>query len=203
MDDGPQRRDVVAVTGYLGPGEQPAELRGHHVGVGHPVPLDEGEQRLGLETVHQHDRVAELDRDRREVQHRRVVERRAAQVHVVVEGGERENPEEPGGGPRHLVRVLAGQRAPYALGAARRARGVDHGAPAVRGSGRPPGPSAPSAASGTKPGTAPKHPVRDGVAGGLVARHRQHQHEEAELVVGQMAAVDLGADQLGDDRPPN
>ena len=69
--------------------------------------------RLGLETVHQHDRVAELDRDRREVQHRRVVERRAAQVHVVVEGRQRENPEEPGGGPRHLVRILAGQRAAW------------------------------------------------------------------------------------------
>ena len=82
---------------------------------------------LGLEAVHQHDRVAELDRDRREVQHRRVVERRAAQVYVVVEGRQRENPEEPGGGPRHLVRVVAGQRAAHALGAARRARGVHHG----------------------------------------------------------------------------
>jgi hypothetical protein len=58
--------------------------------VGHPVPLDQGEHRLGLEAVHQHDRVAELDRDRGEVQHGGVVERRAAQVHVIVEGGEPE-----------------------------------------------------------------------------------------------------------------
>ena len=47
-----------------------------------------------------------------------------------------------------------------------------------------------------------EHPVRDGVSGGLVARHRQHQHEEAELIVGQLVAVDLGADQLGDDVVP-
>jgi hypothetical protein len=44
-----------------------------------------------------------------------------------------------------------------------------------------------------------EHPVRDGVAGGLVARHGQHQHEEAELVVGQVVPVDLGGDELGDD----
>jgi acetyl-CoA C-acetyltransferase len=44
-----------------------------------------------------------------------------------------------------------------------------------------------------------EHPVRDGVARGLIARHRQHQHEEAELIVGQTVPVDLGVDQLGDD----
>ena len=132
VDRGPQRCHVVAVAGLVRQREQPAELGGHHVRVGHPVPLGQGEHLLRLEAVHQHDRVAELERDRREVQHRGVVERRAAQVHVVVEGRERENPEEPGGGPGRLVRVLAGQRAAHALGPARRARGVHH-----RGTRRP------------------------------------------------------------------
>ena len=44
--------------------------------------------------------------------------------------------------------------------------------------------------------------MRDGVAGGLVARHGQHQHEVAELIVGQPVPVDLRADQLGDDVVP-
>ena len=51
----------MAVAGGLGQGEQPAELGGDHVRVGHPVPLDQREQFLGLEAVHQYDRVTELD----------------------------------------------------------------------------------------------------------------------------------------------
>ena len=127
VDRGAHRGHVVAAPGLLRQGEEPAELRGHHVRVGHPVPLHQREQFLGVEAVHQHDRVAELERDRREVQHRRVVERRAAQVHVPVAGREREYAEEPGRRHRRLVRVLAGQRAANALGPAGRARGVDHG----------------------------------------------------------------------------
>ena len=43
------------------------------------------------------------------------------------------------------------------------------------------------------------HAVGDRVAGGLVARHREHEHEVAELVRRQLLAVDLRVDQLGDD----
>ena len=126
MDRGAHRGHVVTVPGLLRQGEEPAELRGHHVGVGHPVPLHQREQFLGVEAVHQHDRVAELERDRREVQHRGVVERRAAQVHVPVVGRQREYAEEPGRRHRRLVRVVAGERAAHALGPARRAGSVDH-----------------------------------------------------------------------------
>ena len=56
----PQRADVVAGADLLGQRQQPPELRRHHVAVGHPVPLDQGEQVLRIEPVHQHDRVAEL-----------------------------------------------------------------------------------------------------------------------------------------------
>ena len=126
VDRGAHRGHVVAVAVVSGQREQPAELRGHHVRVGHPVPLHQREQVLGVEPVHQHDRVAELERDRREVQHRRVVERRAAQVHVPVVGWQREYAEEPGRRQRRLVRVLAGERAAHALGQARRAGRVDH-----------------------------------------------------------------------------
>ncbi len=43
------------------------------------------------------------------------------------------------------------------------------------------------------------HAVGDRVAGGLVARHREHDHEEAELVVGELLAVDVGLDERRDD----
>ena len=43
------------------------------------------------------------------------------------------------------------------------------------------------------------HAVGDGVAGGLVAGHGEHHHEEAELVVGELLAVDVGLDELRDD----
>ncbi len=43
------------------------------------------------------------------------------------------------------------------------------------------------------------HALGDGVAGGLVTGHRQHHHEEAELVVGELLAVDIGLDQLSHD----
>ena len=41
--------------------------------------------------------------------------------------------------------------------------------------------------------------MRDRVAGGLVAGHRQHDDEEAELVIGQLLPVDVGLDQRRDD----
>ena len=127
VDHAPQRGHVVPVARRRGQRQQPAELGGHHVRVGHPVPVDQREEFLRLEVVHQHDRVTELEGDRGEVQHRGVVERRAAQVHVIIERRQPEQPEEPAGGGRHLVRVLAGQRAAHALGPARGARGVHHG----------------------------------------------------------------------------
>ena len=43
------------------------------------------------------------------------------------------------------------------------------------------------------------HPVSDRVAGGLAAGDGQHQHEEGELVIGELLAVDVGVDQGGDD----
>ncbi len=47
-----------------------------------------------------------------------------------------------------------------------------------------------------------QHPLGDGVASGLVACHRQHDHEEGELVVGELLAVDVGRDQVRDDVRP-
>ena len=131
VDHAAQRADVVAGADRLGQRQQPPELGRHHVAAGHPVPLDQGEQGLRIEPVHQHDRVTEGEGDRREVQHRRVIERRAAQVDVAVERLEPEDGEEPGGERRHRVRVLAGQRPAHALGAARGTRRVEH-----RGAGR-------------------------------------------------------------------
>ena len=43
------------------------------------------------------------------------------------------------------------------------------------------------------------HALGDRVAGGLVARHGQEDDEEAELVVGELVALDVGLDQLGDE----
>ena len=43
------------------------------------------------------------------------------------------------------------------------------------------------------------HAARGGVAGGLVAGDREQQHEHVELELGELVAVDLGVDQLGDD----
>ena len=43
------------------------------------------------------------------------------------------------------------------------------------------------------------HAPAGGVAGGLVAGHRQQQHEERRTPLPQPVAVDLGVDQLGDD----
>ena len=44
-----------------------------------------------------------------------------------------------------------------------------------------------------------QHPAADEVPGGLVARHREQQHEHVELDVGQLLAVELGGDERGDD----
>ena len=42
-------------------------------------------------------------------------------------------------------------------------------------------------------------PCDGGVAGGLVAGHREQHEEHVELGLAQRVAVDLGAEQLGDD----
>ena len=202
VDHVPQRRDVVAAAGCLGQGEQPAELRGHHVRVGHVVPLGEDEQRLGLEAVHQHDRVAELDRDRREVQHRRVVERRAAQVHVVVEGASEKI-------PKNQVAVhgtwsgsspVSGRRTP--LGRPDVPEVYTMGAPAVRGSGRPPGPSAPSAANDANPGTAPTANRASGSISGALGRLRRDVGEPLVGHEGRGAAVVQDVGHLGGGQVP-
>jgi hypothetical protein len=46
------------------------------------------------------------------------------------------------------------------------------------------------------------HAVGDGVAGGLVPGDREQQEEHVELLVGQGAALELGAEQPGDDVLP-
>src|SRR3712207_8012501 len=43
------------------------------------------------------------------------------------------------------------------------------------------------------------HAPGDRVPRGLVAGDREQDHEEAELVVGQPATLDVGRDELGDD----
>ena len=43
------------------------------------------------------------------------------------------------------------------------------------------------------------HAVGDGVAGGLVARHRQQHEEQVEVHLGEGVALDLGVEQRGHD----
>ena len=43
------------------------------------------------------------------------------------------------------------------------------------------------------------HAVRGRVAGGLVARDREQQHEHVELELAELLALDLGVEELGDD----
>ncbi len=128
VDDRPQRAGVVPPAHLAGQGQQPPELGRHGVRMRHPVPFDEPQRFLGVPAVHQHHGVAELDRDRGEVEHGGVVERRAAQMHVAVERRQPEQAEEPGRHhPAHFVRVGPGERAAHALGPAGGARCVHHG----------------------------------------------------------------------------
>ena len=79
------RRDVVLGAHVVGQREQAVELRRHHVRRGHLVLVDQLEHALGCPLVHEHDRVAHVQRVGRPHQHGGVVERRAGDVHVVVE----------------------------------------------------------------------------------------------------------------------
>ena len=84
MDHVTQRRQVVAGAGGVGQCQQPMELGRHHVRVGDAVALDEPQALLRVPLVHQHHGVAQLHGGSREAHDGRVVERRAAEVHVVV-----------------------------------------------------------------------------------------------------------------------
>jgi hypothetical protein len=128
--------------------------------------------------------VPELNRDGREVHHRRVIERRAAQVHVVVERREAEQAEEPGRDRGHGVRVGAGERPAHTLGPPRGAGRVDH-----ERAERPR--RGPARSAGAEPGEGPE-------AGHL-------PHREAALGrhpgVGGCRQGGVGEALVGDERP--
>ena len=50
-----QRRQIVLAPHVGGQGQQTVEHRGHHVGVRHPVRLDEVQRRFGIPALHHHD----------------------------------------------------------------------------------------------------------------------------------------------------
>ncbi len=95
------------------------EERRHDGGRGDAVLLDELEERLGLELVHQDRGAAEERGEREEAERGRVVERARDEVHVVA--AHRRLADELHRGVHRVLRELAHG----ALGLARRARGVD------------------------------------------------------------------------------
>ncbi len=120
----PHRAHVVPRAGLLGQCEQPVELGGHHMRVGAAVSVDQGQHALRRPLVHQDEAVAEVQRGTGELQHGRVVERRADQMDIAVERLDTEDAEESA-----EVGVLGcgtGQRAANTARAPRGARGVVH-----------------------------------------------------------------------------
>ena len=84
-----QRRDVVAFPHLRRQREQPVEHRRHHVRMGDPVRLDQGQCRLGVPPLHQHDAHPVSDRCReRECERRGVVQGTGAEVAVALAIGE-------------------------------------------------------------------------------------------------------------------
>ena len=85
VDDGPQRRDVVAIAHRRSEREQPVEHRRHEVHVRHAMLLDEGKGLLGVPALHHHHRHAAAERrHERDGERGGVVQRAGAQVHVAV-----------------------------------------------------------------------------------------------------------------------
>ena len=80
----------------------------------------------GRPLVHHHDGVPDVDRRTREHEHRGVVQRRADDVHVVVERLQPEQVQHPAERPAAGLGIDVLQRAAHALGSPRRARRVVH-----------------------------------------------------------------------------
>ena len=127
MNHHSQRGDVVLASNIFRKREKSVKLRRNHVTVCHSVTLDQRQHLLRIPTIHQNYFVPQLNRDGDEVQHRRVVERRPADVHMIVEGPDPEDREEATRRQRYLIGVGAGQRTPDTLRFARRPGGVEHG----------------------------------------------------------------------------
>ncbi len=127
VDHVSERTEVVLGPDVLGECEESVELGGDHVGVGHPVPLDELEHALGGPLVHQYHGVAHVDGSTGEPEHGGVIQRRPHDMDVVVAGVDPEQEQDPGQGDGHLVGVRTRQRPADTLGVPRRPRGVVHG----------------------------------------------------------------------------
>ena len=125
VDDTSQRRDVVAGANLGRQLEQADEHRRHDLDDRHAVALDEGEELLGVEALHQHGGAAEGVGAHHEAQRGGVVHRRRRQVDVVRRDAE-EQPQEQchAGGGR--LQWAGAELHRYALRSPGRSRRVEH-----------------------------------------------------------------------------
>ena len=128
--------DHVAERGHVEAGlhgvrqrEQPVKLRRHHVRRRDAILRDALEAALGCPAVHEDDRVAEVQRARREQQNGGVVERRAGQMHVVGARRDAKHREEHAVERRDGIGIERREAAAHALRAAGRPRRVVHDLP--------------------------------------------------------------------------
>ena len=94
--------------------------------LGDLVGFDQAQHFLGIPLLAEDHRVAHVERGRTEHQDGGVVEGRAADVNIVVLGLQAEHTQQSGGQGDDQVGVDGSQGASYALGLARRSRGVVH-----------------------------------------------------------------------------
>ena len=119
-----QRGEVVPRAHLLGQLEHAHEHRRHDLGVGHLVALDEGQELLRIEVLHDHRGAADPLDGHVEAQRSRVVQRRGREVHHPVAEPEQHRAQgQQGrvGAERHV-----GDRSLHALGPAGGARRVEH-----------------------------------------------------------------------------
>ena len=75
-----QRRDVVSAAHLVGQFEHPREHRRHELGVRHAMALDERQELLGIEVLHDDRGAAHADRQTDPDQRCRMVERRGREI---------------------------------------------------------------------------------------------------------------------------
>ncbi len=124
VHDRVQARHVVAGAHLLGEAQQPVELRRHHVRGEHAVLLDQAQRLLGIETGHDHEGMADVERAHVIGVATAVVHRGRHQVRPA-EGHEIERPAEHRGVVGDLPGIARGLRTPNPLGPAGGARRVD------------------------------------------------------------------------------
>ena len=120
-----KRRDVVAGADCGGQGKEAMEHRRDQVCVRHPVGLDQPKRLLGIEAVGHDLLVAGIEGAPAEDTRSRVVEGAYDEL-ASIEGSEPERAGEDGALCCPVGGILAGQRAPDALGATRRSGRVEH-----------------------------------------------------------------------------